>query len=717
MAIDVGDIVATLRAKTDGFASSFQKAFSDASRSAKDFGKSIDSEISGVGGSVDGVTGKFEKFKGVLSGAAVSAVGLGLTGAVTQPLIEMGVEAVKTADMFQRAELAFTTMLGTEAQAKQFIQTLKEIAVTTPFEFTQLQDASKRLLAMGIEAEKIPGMIRNIGDAVAGLGSGTAGFNRITLALGQINAKGRLTAEEMRQLTEAGIGAWSMLATHLNITVAEAMERVTKKQVDSATAITAITEGMAGKFGGLMEKQSKTIEGTLSNLRDSATLIMGEIGIELIKTLKLPEVLTTLGDFARRFLVWFQSLDSGTKQFILVFTGTFAASGPLLVALGAFMAALAAGFGPILAGGAIISAAIAGLTLLVTNWQAIKDKAVAIWLGLKNAVIAQVTAIAEGIKTHLTDKLMAIVAPVQKFADSVLGIFKRLRHEVVGGSEVPDMVKEIGDHMRMLDKNMTAPARVAAQGTWDVFRELSGNMGTASRQISTTMVSVWSSATNSLSNALATQLVKGNDWRNTMESLAITVLGTFINLGVQLIAQKALELAMRTSINGAIVAGEAATAGSVVSIWTGASAAVLGTFGAMSAGIATFFSATIVPMFVSVGTAVTTFLASLATALDISIFGAPFSIPVWAAVGLVAAAIGVISAFSIGAFAEGGIVKGPMMGLVGEAGPEAIIPLDQLGSIMGSGETTVIVELDGRTIARSVFDTMPSIMRVRGISA
>ena len=717
MALEVGEIVAVLRANTTDFASKFRQAFSDAQKSADAFQKNLNSNLEGAGEPLKGIEDKVGSIKGMLSGAAISGIGLGLTNYITMPLLNMAKAAVQTADEFARARMAFSTLLQSQEAADKFLATLKDIAVTTPFEFTQLQDASKRLLAMGIEAEKIPSMIIKIGDAVAGLGTGTMGFNRITLALGQMSAKGRVTAEEMRQFTEAGIGAWDALAKHLNVTVAQAMDMVSKKQVDSATGITAIMNGMGEKFSGLMAQQSKTIEGTLSNLRDTSTLMLGEIGKELVETLKIPEALQALGEFARAFLDWFKQLDSGTKTFALTFVAALAASGPILVAVGAFMAALAAGFGPIMAGGAIISAVIAGVTALIVHWESIKAKAIAIWTAIKDGVVKAVMDTYHGIKQWFTDKLMAIVQPVQKFADDVLGIFKRLRHEVVGGSEVPDMVKEIGDHMRMLDKNMTAPARVAAQGTWEVFRDLAGRMDSTSRQITTTMVSVWSSASNTISNALATQLIKGNDWKQTMESLSISVLSTFINLGIQLIAQKALQIAIWGAQNAAILAGEAATATGVVTIWTSASAAVTGTFGLMTAAIATFFTATIIPMFAAVGEAVMIFLSSIATALDISIFGAPFSIPVWAAVALVAAAVGVISAFAFGAFAEGGVITKPTMALMGEAGPEAVIPLDRLGQFGGGGPVTILVELDGKTIARTVYDNMPSVMRVRGVTA
>lgn len=739
MALDVGDIVATLRANTDGFSSQFKSALNDAQKSADGFQKNLNSELSNAGNPLSGVEEKVGKIKSVLSGAAISGIGLGLTNYITMPLIDMAKAAVETADEFTKARMAFTTMLGTQAAADKFLKTLQDIAVTTPFEFTQLQDASKRLLAMGIEAGKIPDMILKIGDAVAGLGSGTMGFNRITLALGQMQAKGRVTAEEMRQFTEAGIGAWDSLAKHLNITVAEAMDRVTKKQVDSATGITAILGGMGEKFGGLMQQQSNTIEGTLSNLRDTATLMMAQIGKEIIETLKLPEALKTVGEFARQFLDWFKQLDSGTKTFALTFVAAMTAGGPILVAVGAFMAALAAGMGPIMAGGAIIAGVIAGVTAIIVNWESIKAKGIAIWTAVRDGVVGTVIGIYEGIKKWMVDKLNAILEPIRGFADSVVGIFTRLKDILVTHSIVPDMVEEIGDHMRMLDKNMVAPSRAAARGTWQTFRELAGQMSETASTISNTMLSTFNSVTSSLSNAMATQIIQGNDWKKTMESVAISALAAMINLGAQLVVQYAAqevvyaatmashsavslaaataEVGIMETKNATILAGEAATGSGVVAIWTSVSGAVVGAFGAMTGAIATFFTGTIIPMFAAVGEVVIGFLSSIAGALDISIFGAPFSIPVWAAVGLVAAAVGVISAFAFGAFAEGGIITRPTMALMGEAGPEAVIPLSKLGQMNGGGQTTVVIELDGRTIARSVFDNMPSVMRVRGVSA
>lgn len=243
-------------------------------------------------------------------------------------------------------------------------------------------------------------------------------------------------------------------------------------------------------------------------------------------------------------------------------------------------------------------------------------------------------------------------------------------------------------------------ARQAMQFGWkDVFGSMSQSAQFAFGQIRA-----------SFGNAIVGLAQGTANWKQFWDATQGAILNSAVQWGIDVVGTFIAKNAM-------ILATESVTASGVVSIWTATSAAVTGAFGAMTGAIATFFTTTIIPMFAAVGEAVMTFLAAIATSLDISIFGAPFSIPVWAAVGVIAAAVGVLSAFAFGAFAEGGIITKPTMALMGEAGPEAVIPLSKLGQLNGGGQTTVVVELDGRTLARSVFDNMPSVMRIRGVSA
>ncbi len=232
----------------------------------------------------------------------------------------------------------------------------------------------------------------------------------------------------------------------------------------------------------------------------------------------------------------------------------------------------------------------------------------------------------------------------------------------------------------------------------------------------------------------------GNFVEQAWKSTQVAVLQGLLNFGIQraailavqlsyenglISAAAAAQLGINTAKNATVVAGDAAAAVATVSIWEAAGIAITGTFGVIGGAIQSFFAETIIPMFVSLGEAVEVFLSAIATSLDISIFGAAFSVPVWAAVGVIAAAIGAVAAF---AFADGGIATGPTMGLIGEAGSsEAVIPLNKRGAAfmrdaMGGGDgrggpTTIVTELDGRVLAKAVYQHMPSVLRLRGVSA
>lgn len=213
-----------------------------------------------------------------------SQIGLGLSvGAVAA----FGRAAIKLANDMEQSEIAFTTMLGSAERASAFLRQLADFAARTPFEFADLERAAKRLMAMGFAAEQVIPIMTAVGNAAAGLGGGAEMVDRITRALGQMHAKGKVSAEEMMQLAEAGVPAWEILARTIGTSIPDAMDLARKGAIDSATAITAMIEGMNQRFPSMMEKQSKTMSGLLSTLRDEVSYVMRDIGKALVEGLNL----------------------------------------------------------------------------------------------------------------------------------------------------------------------------------------------------------------------------------------------------------------------------------------------------------------------------------------------------------------------------------------------------------------------------------------------
>lgn len=313
MAIKVGELYGLINLEDKQFHTALAKAKRGMSRAASDMGGSAAKLASSI--------------KGRLIGMA-KTVALSIGAAA----IAGGAAALKLAGDWEQSELAFETMLGSAEKAKAFMEELEAFASRTPFELPGLIDASRKLLAFGFAAEDIVPMMTAIGNAVSGLGGGAQEIDQVTRALGQMRAKGKVSAEEMMQLAELGIPAWEMLAKTLNTSVGEAMARVTRGQVDAATGIKAVIDGMNEKFPGMMEKQSKTLLGRLSTLKDTAAGILRQIGQHLEKTFDvkgklerfskwLKENESQIIDWATRIAEAVKVAARGLADFVLGMTG------------------------------------------------------------------------------------------------------------------------------------------------------------------------------------------------------------------------------------------------------------------------------------------------------------------------------------------------------------------------------------------------------------
>ena len=249
--------------------------------------RQIESQLSGVdtskagsaiGKSLGGSIGKSLDLSAIGAGLSdagqkLADVGGRLTAGITVPLAgataAVGTFALRTASAAETTEISFTTMLGSEEAALSMMEELADFAAHTPFELSGLQTATRQLLAYGFTAEDVIPMLTAVGDATAALGTGQAGIESVTRALGQMQTRGKVSAEEMLQLTEAGIPAWEYLARAIGTDTAGAMDAVTKGAVSANEGIQAIVSGMENDFGGMMEEQSKTVAGLFSNLSDA----------------------------------------------------------------------------------------------------------------------------------------------------------------------------------------------------------------------------------------------------------------------------------------------------------------------------------------------------------------------------------------------------------------------------------------------------------------
>lgn len=254
--------------------------------------KDAQDQVKGLGDATDKAGHHFSAFgslaTGVLQGIGQAAFNAATGGiaAVADGLMGLAKSGLEQNAAMEQTATAFTTLLGSAQESAAFLEDLRKFAAATPFEFPELADASKKLLAMGFAAKDVVPMMTNIGDAVGALGGGKAEIDRVIMALGQMQAKGKVSAEEMNQLAELGIPAWKMLADSMGITIAEAQDLSKKGLLPANEAIAALNQGMHDSFGGAMQAQATTFNGLMSTLADNANLALQSFTGPLFETAK-----------------------------------------------------------------------------------------------------------------------------------------------------------------------------------------------------------------------------------------------------------------------------------------------------------------------------------------------------------------------------------------------------------------------------------------------
>lgn len=196
-------------------------------------------------------------------------VAASLTGLVKQIALTRG--------EFQQLEVAFTTLLQSKEKADVLMSQMVELAAKTPFDLQGVASGARQLLAYGFAAEDITDTLTRLGNVAAGLG---LNLQDLTWLYGTTAVQGRLYTRDVMQFQSRGIDLAGELATQLGKTRAEISQMVTEGKIgfpEVQKAIESMTnEG--GKFYNLMQEQSKTITGLISNLGDALDMMFNDLG-------------------------------------------------------------------------------------------------------------------------------------------------------------------------------------------------------------------------------------------------------------------------------------------------------------------------------------------------------------------------------------------------------------------------------------------------------
>lgn len=191
--------------------------------------------------------------------------------------IQDATEAVISfSDELDRAQISFEILLGNKQAASLFVEEMKRFAAVTPFNFEQVEQSARMMLAYGFQLQEVIPTLTTLMDASSTMGGSPEVIQRIAIALGQIKTNGRLMGQELRQLTEAGIPAAQILREELGLT-ADEIARIGDQRIPADTAIQAILTGMQKRYGGAAEAMAETYGGMLSTIKDNALLISSAV--------------------------------------------------------------------------------------------------------------------------------------------------------------------------------------------------------------------------------------------------------------------------------------------------------------------------------------------------------------------------------------------------------------------------------------------------------
>lgn len=335
----------------------------------------------------------------------------------------LGAASLKMAADFEMVKRSMTVLTGSAKEAQAHLNDLERFAATTPFEFSGLVDASKRLQAYGFEAKSVIPILQTVGDAAMAVGLSQEGVDRLTLAFGQIAAKGKLSAEEMRQISETGVPAWKMLAESMGTSVADVMDKTKKGAISAQVALEGIFGGMQKRFGGMMDAVAKEIPQQLSNMKDAISSIMRGVGEEITRAFDLKERLYSVTSWLAAFAqiiktsgvreAFEQLVPDSVRQALVVIAA--AVAGLVVPAFAAWAAATIAATWPLLAIGAACGVVAAAI---YQNWDSMGGFFTDLWA----VIVGAFTAAWESIKWicgKIVDLVGSVIKKLGTLADAV----------------------------------------------------------------------------------------------------------------------------------------------------------------------------------------------------------------------------------------------------------------------------------------------------------
>jgi len=426
-----------------------------------------DEALQQLGKQAESAGQKLESIGGKLQGA-----GLALSAIFTAPIVGLGVASIKAAGEVEQLQTSFEVLLGSVEAAGKMKEDIQNMAAVTPFETTDLANNAKTLLSFGESSETVLETMRRLGDVSLG---NKDRFNRLSLAFGQVEAKGRLMGGEVLQMVENGFNPLQEISQKTGKSMKTLTDEMEEGKISVQMVRDAFTSATSegGRFYKGMEKQSGTLFGIFSTLKDYISQAFAAIGESVLPELKsVVEIAIGWAKAFKNIAEIFKELPAPIKWLIIGAAGFLAALGPVLLAVGTLLssigsiavavaafqmgflampaalapigAAISAAFWPVVAIAAAIGALIFLFGILRDDFET--------WKSGGESAFGSFWEKLEGLKT----KFLEFVEPIKEFFGNV---FRAL---VTGATKYFNMLKTaFGVFLAIL--------RVVSGIFWDIF--------------------------------------------------------------------------------------------------------------------------------------------------------------------------------------------------------------------------------------------------------
>lgn len=220
--------------------------------------------------------------KAVSEGAKIDKtfrnIGAGLAGYFTLgALKDFGKAIIDARGEIQSFQISFDTLIGNKNKAAAFFAELKDFAVKTPLLLNDLAKGGQLLLGFGVDLDKVMPTLKQIGDISMG---NADRFNSLALAFAQMSATGKLMGQDLLQMVNAGFNPLKTMSETTGKSMEQLKDEMSKGAISADMVAKAFEDATSagGKFNGMLEKQSKGIRGSISNLEGAIQDALNDMG-------------------------------------------------------------------------------------------------------------------------------------------------------------------------------------------------------------------------------------------------------------------------------------------------------------------------------------------------------------------------------------------------------------------------------------------------------